>query len=265
MNSHMVTVETRKEPRAKFTRTPPAACSQHTTVGTRTWSLIPTLMENKQNFDGNQMTGRLQGIQGQGVRHRRRTQVRSIQLALSTRQAQEEAPDAPRHHQAPEPAGPLARAPARERAPRAAPRRAVHRNAGASASGGPRHRRPRRHWLLAGPSIPPRAPSGGGTGGSAAPAELARSRRARVAHGSRACAPRRGRDEPRGAGSHSPAGKDVPDVHRHGSPVGARALRLRALPSFTLCRLLALARFYCPTCPDAKIVSARLRLRCCVG
>jgi len=115
------------------------------------------------------MTGRLQGIQGQGVRHRRRTQVRSIQLALSTRQAQEEAPDAPRHHQAPEPAGPLARAPARERAPRAAPRRAVHRNAGASASGGPRHRRPRRHWLLAGPSIPPRAPGGGGTGGSAAP------------------------------------------------------------------------------------------------
>jgi hypothetical protein len=44
-------------------------------------------MDKKQNFDGNQMTGRLQGNEGQGVRHRRRTQVRSIQLALSTQQA----------------------------------------------------------------------------------------------------------------------------------------------------------------------------------
>ena len=223
MNSHMVTVETRKEPRAKFTRTPPAACSQHTTVGTRTWSLIPTLMDNKQNFDGNQMTGRLQGIQGQGVRHRRRTQQAEAQ-ALARHQARR-----PAHWPA-----------LLAETGRPAPRRAAHRNAGASASGGrgpdPAGLADTGYWQVR--PFPPRArpaeegraaarhPSGDGQDACSA-GELARSllpslgSRPRVSGG-------RSADETSRAGSHSPAGEDVPD-HAVGAPAAASACPCQAL------------------------------------
>jgi len=153
------------------------------------------------------------------------------------------------------PAGPLAALLAETGRP--APRRASERGRERLWGPGPRPRRPRRHWLLAGPSIPPaRAPGGGGAGGSAAPVGrwpgcVFRGRARSLAPPLARISPTglgralRGRDEPRGLAQPGGRGRSGPRGRSPGRCVCV------PLPSFTLCRLLALARFYCP---DAKIV-----------
>jgi hypothetical protein len=76
----------------------------------------------------------------------------------------------------------------------------------------------------------------------------------------------RGRDEPRGAGSHSPAGKDVPDVHRHGSTVGVPCVWVpcQALRC-VVCSLACSRSFLLSHLPGRQNSYARLRFCSCVG